>query len=602
MSITAITVENFKTIKEQIRVELKPITMLFGPNSAGKSTIVQALHYGREIFERQNLNPDKTLLGGDSIDLGGFENLVHQHDLSQPIRIGFELDLSGEDLPDYMADLPDYAINVLEEYDGPYQQVVANAISAKVEVEICWDIEKEHPYIRQYTVHINGVDLLKITSSADSLHIGIENLNPLNPVFFPDTTEDHHIVADDNGIICSGDNIESFLEDNFKSLGMKKALELYFKAKPEEASDTIKNFIERIKDGSSDESDLALEVATGVISTGSLFPWLIHYFDLTGGLPGVSIPMKLSGQTLALPRWGEQLSIEGLLTDIGFEEGEIPNLIRMLSSLAVGPGELVRDGLRKLCYVGPLREVPARNHRPTLSPAEARWANGLAAYDVLAESTESFISKVNEWLSSEERLASGYSIELKKYRELENEHPLMLAVLQGRLFDEDINLRDQLLALPVQRRLQIREESRNIELAPQDIGVGISQVLPVVVAALHQKSGIVAIEQPELHIHPAFQVALGDLFIEQIRQRPDLIFILETHSEHLMLRFLRRIRETGENEAPENRTLSPDELSVYFIERSLAGISCHSIRVDEDGDFIDRWPKGFFAERAGELF
>jgi len=79
MPITAITIENFKAIKEPIRIELKPITLLFGPNSAGKSTIVQALHYAREIFERQNLNPDRTLLGGETIDLGGFESLVYQH-------------------------------------------------------------------------------------------------------------------------------------------------------------------------------------------------------------------------------------------------------------------------------------------------------------------------------------------------------------------------------------------------------------------------------------------------------------------------------------------------------------------------------------------
>ena len=83
--------ENFKGIKNPVRVELKPITLLFGPNSAGKSTIIQALHYALEIFERQNLNPDRTLLGGNHIDLGGFESLVYQHDLSLPIKLGFEL-------------------------------------------------------------------------------------------------------------------------------------------------------------------------------------------------------------------------------------------------------------------------------------------------------------------------------------------------------------------------------------------------------------------------------------------------------------------------------------------------------------------------------
>ena len=91
MTITAITIENFKGIKEPVRVELKPITLLFGPNSAGKSTIVQALHYALEIFERQNLNPDRTLLGGSSVDLGGFESLVHQHDLTLPVTLRFDI-------------------------------------------------------------------------------------------------------------------------------------------------------------------------------------------------------------------------------------------------------------------------------------------------------------------------------------------------------------------------------------------------------------------------------------------------------------------------------------------------------------------------------
>ena len=61
MKITAITIENFKGISEPVRVELKPITLLFGANSVGKSTIVQALHYVREILERNNVDADRCL-------------------------------------------------------------------------------------------------------------------------------------------------------------------------------------------------------------------------------------------------------------------------------------------------------------------------------------------------------------------------------------------------------------------------------------------------------------------------------------------------------------------------------------------------------------
>jgi hypothetical protein len=45
-------------------IDLKPITLLFGPNSAGKSTILQSLHYLREILERRNADPDQTIAGG----------------------------------------------------------------------------------------------------------------------------------------------------------------------------------------------------------------------------------------------------------------------------------------------------------------------------------------------------------------------------------------------------------------------------------------------------------------------------------------------------------------------------------------------------------
>lgn len=274
----------------------------------------------------------------------------------------------------------------------------------------------------------------------------------------------------------------------------------------------------------------------------------------------------------------------------------------ILTALVVGPGIIVKEFLEKFCYLGPLRKIPPRNFTPMYSKNESRWADGIAAYDTLFFCEETFIDKVNDWMTREDRLNSGYSVEIKKYRELEADNPIMLALLQNRIFDDEMDFRNELLELPVLQRLLIRDETKDIELTPQDVGVGISQVLPVVVAALHHGMGLVVVEQPELHIHPAFQVALGDLFIEKIRDCPDLTFILETHSEHLMLRFLKRIRETGENEAPKNLNLTPEELSIYFVETGNDGVSCTPIRVDKDGDFIDRWPKGFFKERAQELF
>ena len=70
-----------------------------------------------------------------------------------------------------------------------------------------------------------------------------------------------------------------------------------------------------------------------------------------------------------------------------------------------------------------------------------------------------------------------------------------------------------------------------------------------------------------------------------------------------MLRLLRRIRETTEDEVPPGVIgLSPDDLSVIYVEGGDGGVRFRPLRVDREGEFIDRWPKGFFEERAEELF
>ncbi|EFK10318.1 conserved hypothetical protein [delta proteobacterium NaphS2] len=556
MLITAITIENFKGIQNPVRIELKPITLFFGPNSAGKSTIIQAMHYAHEIFERQNLNPDQTLLGGDAMDLGGFESMVNDHDKTKSIKISFDLDLREKALPDYFDDSEFYGLGADMLYDAScglidvLEDAVRRVTSAVVQVTVTWSEQFEKAYLSEYSVAVNGEKLVNIVSSEDTKQIYISELNNRSRIFFE--------AAEAKAIKALND-----LPSELRA----QVLENYKHTESDVKSDVYRNKL---------------------ILIGSHERIPVH------------------GQSSALPNWGENLSIGcDLNVDDQVSDQEIFlirfNRDRRISSLITGPGELVRDELKKLCYIGPIRTIPPRGYKPFSSPSLLnRWSDGSAAYDVLLNSDEPFLENVNSWMANKDRLSSGYRVEVKKYREISDEHPLMKTIIHDQTLDEDVK-RD-LLSIPLQRRLLIRDETRDIELSPHDIGVGISQVLPIVVAALYQKCGVLSIEQPELHIHPAFQVALGDLFIEQIRQRPDLTFMLETHSEHLMLRFLRRVRETGENKATENLTLVPEDLSINFIETDKNGIACIPIRVDEDGDFVDRWPKGFFNERVKELY
>jgi predicted ATPase len=177
------------------------------------------------------------------------------------------------------------------------------------------------------------------------------------------------------------------------------------------------------------------------------------------------------------------------------------------------------------------------------------------------------------------------------------------------LNEDDLGeLQELYVSLQVRTEIALRDFQKGILVAAGDVGIGISQMVPVVVAALRQREGILAIEQPELHIHPAIQVGIGDLFIKAIRADPDRLFagkllLIETHSEHIMLRLLRRIRERTENELPPGVDgLSVEDLSVIYVEGSDRGVRFSPLKVDEDGEFRDQWPQGFFEERAGELF
>ncbi|WP_230967657.1 DUF3696 domain-containing protein [Nostoc commune] len=127
----------------------------------------------------------------------------------------------------------------------------------------------------------------------------------------------------------------------------------------------------------------------------------------------------------------------------------------------------------------------------------------------------------------------------------------------------------------------------------RDVGIGISQVIPILVSCYGLSDALVAIEQPEIHLHPRLQAELGSVFAESIKPPYNNRFILETHSEHLMLRLQKLIRE-GQ--------LKPEDVSVIYVDSNSEGSQCLELRLDEEGDFIDEWPDGFFEDDFKEIF
>lgn len=169
------------------------------------------------------------------------------------------------------------------------------------------------------------------------------------------------------------------------------------------------------------------------------------------------------------------------------------------------------------------------------------------------------------------------------------------------------------------RRIWLKNTRNGTLVQPQDMGAGISQILPVVISAFTSSpNALIAIEQPELHIHPSWQVVLGDIFIDAKKSQPPKMFVLETQSEHLLLRLLRRIRESEgypkivqeelindipvfSKEQPKH-FLKPEELSVYWICMEDNRTTATYLEINESGEFNTLWPQGFFEERGEELF
>jgi hypothetical protein len=146
------------------------------------------------------------------------------------------------------------------------------------------------------------------------------------------------------------------------------------------------------------------------------------------------------------------------------------------------------------------------------------------------------------------------------------------------------------------------------ELALSDVGTGVSQLLPVISSLIGGNNNLYS--QPELHLHPKAQAVLGDLFIfglqrnKEINKKHPGVLVhgvtLETHSEHLILRILRRVKEkTGTADSP---TISNRDISLVYVNPEGDGSALHWIRIDRDGEFIDVWPNGFFVDRFEDIF
>lgn len=542
-NIKAVTLQNFKGFSNEVRIELRPITLLFGANSAGKSSVLQALQYVREILERQNINADRTLQGGEAVDLGGFLNLVNGRDPQKQIEIAVEMELGATSIPELVPDAFEEWQTSDEDVWWMYDtlQNIRRAVkTVAIRLNIGWNEQREQPIVQGYEIATNGEWCLSIASNRDGRDAQMR-INHANPIFMVDAPD--------------GEELLSLLDDFVN---------------PEDLAQSA-------------EPSATIESPT-VPSKTSILPSLFSAVQEAGmERPGDGLRAWLTGFRGALPRLDQMLFIPAP----GAKGAENVYMVReftaFLSWLTVGPALLLREQLGQMRYIGPLRRIPPRGLEVSLTKSDSAWSDGMAAWETLVTGSQDLVERVSDWMQSSAKLGTGYAVTRKAYQEFDPNHPVPQPI--G----------------PIRKRAQL-VDGTGLSLQPQDVGVGISQVLPVVVAAQDGYASVVCIEQPELHIHPAVQVGLGDLFIDGAVNQ-GLSFLIETHSEHLILRLLRRIREAAElTSNVMDQPLSPALIGVYCLSKRNGAVTIDEIPVTEDGDFAKPWPQGFFDERGAELF
>ncbi|WP_174208634.1 AAA family ATPase [Shewanella halifaxensis] len=349
-------------------------------------------------------------------------------------------------------------------------------------------------------------------------------------------------------------------------------------------------------------------------------------------------PIGIKGVNGALPVIGMPLKSSLLMDD----EKSDAVIGELLSDVIVAPLDNLLTILNDSLCIGPLRHIPDANYQPNPYPSQADWYEGKACWDELLTTDLMRDTSINEWLIDKDKLNLGYKVvykaEILKCRyispstdinSLEDAMAIYDAIgdnLQMTISKANLENNPEAFESPVDKstleelRLSNRFSSdlyvgrdvgkqvtatlwdihNNIDVSASDIGVGVSQLLPLVVAVYSRDKGIIGCEQPELHVHPRVQVAIGDLLTQA---GTNAGFLIETHSEHLVLRMLKRIRQTTAGELPDGiAPVTTEDISIVYLEPSEDGVLARKFGVTGDGDFDEDWPGGFFDERDEELF
>ena len=232
------------------------------------------------------------------------------------------------------------------------------------------------------------------------------------------------------------------------------------------------------------------------------------------------------------------------------------------------------EAIDRIFYLGPLRQYPSRDYlwaRSRPSDVGQRGERAIAAILAATEAGETRNLKPKAHHKSFQEIIAYWLMEMGLVHSF-----TVTEIAEG--------------SNRWQARLRTRPGAAEVLLT--DVGFGVSQVLPVITLLYYVPEGsTVILEQPEIHLHPLAQAHLADVILN-VAQRRKVQVIVESHSEHLLLRLQRRIAE-------DESGATGRDVKLYFCELVDGRSSMVPLQLDLWGQILN-WPKNFMGDAFGE--
>jgi AAA15 family ATPase/GTPase len=551
---------NFKAFYGEHSLPIAPLTLVFGKNSSGKSAIIQAFLLMREmLLSTDNADVHSAEASGKVIDLGGFENYRNRPSDRSWEEVMLEVKFSNRRNDSQSM----YAIRLGKcrctdnQYVvvGDYGRDLKYGVTGVRIVSEGLNIDTEQNRIINNAEYGNEFCYSLLLGNLDYTESGLRYL-------------ESGLSAEDrkNQQMLNLDNVRE--TDRAVSLLSYELALQWLRAQKRLFSYTCNGKLAKMN----------TFVAGGYHIYEDEADDSVDYFPS----PGSSDTREESLKSLR-----DFISVDCLqyLEKIGLDEDSLyQNVLRILEKdiphrldgLCDSAYKALLPLFRSLRYIGPIRNIPDRVITNRFKPSDSSFtASDISVYANIRDDKQ-LLTNVNKWLSGE-LFSKKYSFYNNNMGEL-------------KLYELKFN------------ELGLHQ---NIEVCLQDVGSGLSQIIPVIAFCLGNTLKTLLLEQPELHLHPSGAAEMGDILIESALGDSRNTIIAETHSEHMILRILKRIRQTYEGTLPDGLPpVKPEDVSVVFVQPREDGMGSEIITVPitEEGDILFGWPEGFMPDRMKELF